>query len=405
MGHRNNLRCPGSPRSTPDLPSHPTCAAANAAAAAAPNPTKVDRGGERSSSESLDELDAVSGTAREDAVDIPRLVRLLLAQSEGKCAAHKQPPRSGGKPGTMRPVPDPWPVVAADDWQVAGVETQGRHRHEWLRHHSQHRTWLFKPARAHRDRSIGEDLVEKLGSEIARLIGVPAARVELAVRAGTNGALVEDVRTPKGELHLGQVLLPEVVGDYDPDDHDQLDHDVAPIREALRRFAPPPGAGLPSWFSAFDAFTGYLVLDALIAHGDRHDRNWAVLVPRPDSLDQESLCPSFDHAASLGFTLRDSQRAGYLESGTVERWARRGKAYRFAHRRGSRWRTLVDLAEDAAALCPADTRAFWREQLLSVDADVVAETCAAAPTLSDVGQRFTTELVMVNRERLLSVLR
>ena len=57
---------------------------------------------------------------------------------------------------------------------------------------------------------------------------------------------------------------------------------------------------MPTTFGAFDAFAGYLLFDALIAHGDRHDRNWAVIVPPPGARETEALCPSFDHAASLG---------------------------------------------------------------------------------------------------------
>lgn len=89
-----------------------------------------------------------------------------------------------------------WDVVTIDDWSVAGIERQGRHPHDWLRHPSQPRTWLFKPARSERERSVGEDVAEKLCCEMSRLIGVPAAPVELAVREGVRGALVEDVRPP-----------------------------------------------------------------------------------------------------------------------------------------------------------------------------------------------------------------
>jgi hypothetical protein len=92
-----------------------------------------------------------------------------------------------------------WPVVPVDDWAIAGIESQGQHVHNWLKHPSRTRTWLFKPARPERDRSLGEDIAEKLGSELARLVGVPAAPVELAIRDGVRGALVKDVRLPYWE--------------------------------------------------------------------------------------------------------------------------------------------------------------------------------------------------------------
>jgi hypothetical protein len=296
-------------------------------------------------------------------------------------------------------------VVSVDDWSIAGLETQGQHPHDWLRHPSRERTWLFKPARPERDRSLSEDVVEKLGSELAQLVGVPAAPVELAIRNGARGALVEDVRLPNWELQAGQVLMPEVVPDYDPDDPGQGGHNVHTIRQARTRFAAPPESTMPTTFGAFDAFAGYLLFDALIAHGDRHDRNWAVIVPPPEASETEALCPSFDHAASLGFTLTEEARAQHIHDGTVASWASRGYARRFEHRPGTRWQTLVDLAESAIALCGPRTRDYWRERILSVASDSVVDLVAAAPELSEITGRFTVELVMVNRGRLLDVLR
>ena len=79
--------------------------------------------------------------------------------------------------GRLLQVPDQWPRVDASAWTLAGIEQQGLHAHEWYRQESEPRTWLFKPARAERHRAIGEDIVEKAASELARLVGVPAARV------------------------------------------------------------------------------------------------------------------------------------------------------------------------------------------------------------------------------------
>lgn len=299
---------------------------------------------------------------------------------------------------------EPWPVLTIDDWTVAGVEKQGRHPHDWLRPGPPpERTWLFKPARPGRERSAGEDLAEKLGCEVARLIGVPAAPVELALRNGVRGALVEDVRPPNWELQAGRTLMPEVVPDYDPDDPEQRGYNVLAIRQALQRFAPPPQSDLPPEFGAFDAFAGYLLFDALIAHSDRHDRNWAVLVPPPGSCAPEALCASFDHAASLGFLLTEEARVRHVDGGTVAEWARSGRARRFEHQRGVQRQTLVDLAASAVALCPSGTGAYWRKRILSVDADSIGGLAESAPGPSIATRRFITELVMINRGRLLDV--
>jgi serine/threonine protein kinase HipA of HipAB toxin-antitoxin module len=59
--------------------------------------------------------------------------------------------------------------------------------------------------------------------------------------------------------------------------------------------APSDGSEYPS---AFAQFTGYLVLDALIGHTDRHEENWGVIEGITGA---KRLAPSFDHASSLGF--------------------------------------------------------------------------------------------------------
>jgi hypothetical protein len=104
-------------------------------------------------------------------------------------------------------------VVDVSNWGRAGVETQGMHSNDWLKHESRERTWLFKPVRPERDRSLGEDVVEKLACEFASLVGIPVAFVELAVRRGTRGRIVEDAWWHGGALQQArrspsQVALP-----------------------------------------------------------------------------------------------------------------------------------------------------------------------------------------------------
>jgi hypothetical protein len=198
--------------------------------------------------------------------------------------------------------------------------------------------------------------------------------------------------------------MPEVVEDYDPEDGEHRGYNVEAVREALKRFGPPPNSHLPPMFSAFDVFAGYLVFDALIAHVDRHDRNWAVLVPPPGSTATEALCASFDHAASLGLLLTEEARAKHANQGTVADWALGGRANKFEHSRGTRPQSLVDLAASAVTLCPPHTGTHWRDQIMSVDADSIDDLVGSAPGLSIATRRFIAELVMINRERFDTIL-
>lgn len=295
---------------------------------------------------------------------------------------------------------DQWTVVDASSWTLAGEEPQGLRPHVWLSHESRERTWLFKHPDVEPDHPLGEDLTEKLASELAGVFGIPAARVDLAVRDDLRGCLVEDLRWSKGSHESGQTLLPEVVEGYDPGDSEHVGYNVANIRRALGRFAAPPASPTPDTFEAFDVFAGYLVFDALIANGDRHDRNWAVLIRPPGVHGPDALCGSYDHASSFGFNMSDEQRRRRLSEGTVESWAKKGAARQFEHRRGQRRQSLVELACSAVALCSPRVQQHWLDAVLSVQSDVVRALLDAAPGLSETTRQFTNEVIMINRGRL-----
>lgn len=73
-----------------------------------------------------------------------------------------------------------YPVIDASSWEVESVEPGGQDPGTWMVDDVGTR-WLFKPAAVRGDRRQGEDWAEKIAAELARLIGLPAAFVEIAV--------------------------------------------------------------------------------------------------------------------------------------------------------------------------------------------------------------------------------
>jgi hypothetical protein len=297
-----------------------------------------------------------------------------------------------------------WPVIDASRWDLAGEEPQGQRQHPWLRSEGVARTWLFKERVVEPGRPLHEDITEKIASELAGQLGIPAARVDLAQRHGARGCLVEDLRWSKGDDQPGQVLLAGVVNGYDPTDTERRGHNVINIHGALEGFGAPPNSVTPPDFTAFDVFAGYLPFDALIANGDRHDRNWAVLTPPPGQAGPNVLCGSYDHASSFGFNLSDDERSRRLTEGTIEAWARRGWARQFERQSGQPRQSLVRLARSATQLCALEVRDHWHNAVMSVQSDEVDALLEAAPGLSQVTRRFTKEVIMINRQRLLDAL-
>ncbi|MCS6711604.1 hypothetical protein JSY14_06025 [Brachybacterium sp. EF45031] len=288
-------------------------------------------------------------------------------------------------------------VVDVSPWSIAAEEPAGDHPKLWLRDPGAPEVlWLFKQARRGKqtfregrvdDFHWADAESEVIASRLSRLIDLPTATVELAVRDGIPGCISRDVRPPGSQLFSGDVLLTEVSTDYVPnsvDPRDRTGHTLENIEQVLRRRRPTEGSpGRPDT----EVFAGYLVFDAWIANGDRHSGNWAMIEGADGA---RRLAPSFDHGSALG--------AGVAEDSLVQRdpqdHSRRGKATRFGDGRDV---TLVDYALRAVDRWGGP----WIVHLVGVDREVIEEIVRATPRLSDHRRIFITQLLAENRRRLI----
>jgi hypothetical protein len=101
-----------------------------------------------------------------------------------------------------RPDDEPFPVVDVYDWPVVALEPGGTDEKVWLGVPGVNTRALFKPNRARVGSERGEDWPEKLASELATTLGIPAARIDLAERNGRRGCLSYDI-VPTHEISLG----------------------------------------------------------------------------------------------------------------------------------------------------------------------------------------------------------
>lgn len=297
----------------------------------------------------------------------------------------------------MLPTAPGFPVLDVTSWRVTSLEPAGSDEKVWLTN-SQSERALFKPNRAHQGVEQGEDWAEKLAAEVADLLGVPAARIDLATRDGVRGCISYNVTPAGSELQPGAALISDLVGAaFDPRDRAARGHTVANIAAVLASYRVPPGFVGPADIGGFGVFTGYLVLDALIANRDRHSENWAVL--RHIGPGGDALAPTYDHASSLGFNLLDTRRAQLMhDTRMFEAFLHKGDAYRFED--GQRV-TLVDYAHRALTLAGAVTRAFWRDRLIALDPAQLRGLAAGMPTMSELARNLAVQILSANRRRLL----
>ncbi len=209
-------------------------------------------------------------------------------------------------------------------WRGLTPDHRGPARKFWFTRTDDTR-WLFKYSRP----QTGEHWSEKVAAEIGAQLGIPVARVELAMCDGLPGACSQSFLSDESALVHGNELLQEVDQTYPVTQLRGVSkHTVDAVFEQLSNVDPPIGS--PSTLSAADCFVGYLLLDALIGNGDRHHENWAVI---HDTAGRR-LAPSYDHASSLGRELLDEARVirlgGADRDRTLDRYAARATSAFYA---------------------------------------------------------------------------
>lgn len=80
-------------------------------------------------------------------------------------------------------------IVDVSDWEVRIPEPGGSDANVWLFDPETEADALFKPVVAKAGRRQGEDWAEKVVEQVAALIGVPSARIRMAIRNGHPGLL------------------------------------------------------------------------------------------------------------------------------------------------------------------------------------------------------------------------
>jgi hypothetical protein len=292
---------------------------------------------------------------------------------------------------------DVWDIAT---WAVMSQEARGLDPKDWVvppdetRIDGQAHWWLFKPIKPASYRRF-DDWSEKLSAELAALLVLPAARVELAHGDTDEGIISKNV-TPNGwSMESGDTLLSEYEGyvscALDDRPSNRIGHNLDNIAQVLEGCIGPPDSACEAR-TGIDVFAGYLVFDAWIANTDRHAINWGVLTCEEDG--RQALAASFDHGSALASGTQDAR----LESTTPEHYAARGFAGRFED--GARL-PLVDLARTAVGLAGSPA-ADWLERLALVTQSQVEEIVAGIPGMSVVRRTFLCNLLETNQRRLTS---
>jgi hypothetical protein len=293
--------------------------------------------------------------------------------------------------------------VRAED--LVGDETLGSKPKFWFSRGQER--WLFKEARE----NTGEDWAEKIAAEVAAVLGIPAAKVELAEFAGRRGCASRSfVDTSRGQsLIHGNEVLAGLVVKYDPAKRlRQSDHNLENIYLALTKLFDKSGRG-----PVLTQLAEYLVLDALIGNTDRHHENWGLLLELPSEAstppggevrDELSVAPTFDHASSLGRELLDPARARLIAEHRVAWYVRRGHGGVYLKGTDRRGANPLDLVEyGVTAYADYFTPILRRMHQTSVDP--LVDTVDGVPNIrmSVAAKNFAKEFIRQSHLALMAL--
>ena len=131
--------------------------------------------------------------------------------------------------------------------------------------------------------------------------------------------------------------------------------------------------------TATDVFVGYLMLDAWIANQDRHHENWGLILSPQGTV---HLCPTYDHASSLGMNETDESREDRLTTNdrgrSIDRYVERARSAFFESSDSKKAMPTLDAFGRAAVRRPRAAKG-WLERLRRVSRTETESLFAEVP--------------------------
>ena len=293
----------------------------------------------------------------------------------------------------------PYQIIEVQPEWVLEPEGMGSKQKFWYRPPDQpERKWLFKYPQP----DTGQHWAEKIAAEVADLLTIPHAKVELAVFLGERGSVTESFARGGRELTHGNQMLARAVRGYDPGGgFRQSDHTLANIWEVMDRVFLKPEAARRAKLCIAE----YVVLDALIGNTDRHHENWGILWRRTDNGWKGFVAPSFDHASSLGRELLDKHRDRRLAESRVGGYVEKGRGAIHWSEDEAHGPSPLELVRRAAPLYPDLFRPAL-EKLKKLAESPVNDlvNCVPDTWISPSARAFAIELTRYNLEQLRGIL-
>jgi len=293
----------------------------------------------------------------------------------------------------------PFPIISITEAMILQDEPMGSKDKFWCQLSPMTaggERWLFKQPRPQLENI--EHLAEKIAREVAALLNVPCAHIELADYQGIRGSISLEVQQP-GEVlvHGDEVIAGRVTGYDRTKKRRTSDHTFEHIRKAILEVCKG------NCEEDLRQFAGFLVLDALIGNTDRHHENWALLRRESRQGVDYRLAPSFDHASSLGREMRDERRLLLLRENRLDAYIQNGPGAVYLAELGNQAIPPIELVRRLVLTLPEYFRP-WLGALENVTSERLDGIFKRIPAdwISAAQEQFAMALIRRARQLMIS---
>lgn len=294
-----------------------------------------------------------------------------------------------------------YPIIAVTEDMIRNDEPMGSKDKFWCelpQASGVEGHWLFKHPRDEPGKA--EHVAEKISCEIARLLRVECADVELAEFQKWRGTIARDFRKSGEVLVHGNEIIAGRVTDYDPERKRRTsDHTWSRIRQAISSVCGDRCE------EDLGQLASYLLLDALIGNTDRHHENWGLLRSGVGVSASHRLAPSFDHASSLGREMLDERRVRLIKERKIEEYVRSGRGAIYLEELGEGAISPLTLVEKLMPVMSGHFRALL-PNLWKVTDKQIDGILAAMPGdwMTEPQRDLSRAILRVSRDLLLKIL-